>query len=78
VPQLKTDQRGKTGRIYRWYATPWEMLRHPPGLAEFLKEDITVEKLARLADAQSDTQASIAMQKAKQKLFAGIRERKTA
>jgi hypothetical protein len=54
------------------------MLRHPPGLAEFLKEDITVEKLARLADAQSDTQASIAMQKAKQKLFAGIRERKTA
>ena len=78
VPELKTDQRGKTRRIYRWYATPWEMLRHLPGLAEFLKEDITVEKPDRLADAQSDTQAAIAMQKAKQKLFAGIWERKTA
>jgi hypothetical protein len=78
VPELKTDQRGKTRRIYKWYATPWEMLRHLPGLAGFLKEDITVEKLDRLADAQSDTQAAIAMQKAKQKLFAGIRERKTA
>jgi Integrase core domain len=78
VPELKTDQRGKTRRIYNWYATPWEMLRHLPGLAEFLKEDITVEKLDRVADAQSDTQAAIAMQKAKQKLFAGIWERKTA
>jgi hypothetical protein len=78
VPELKTDKRGKTRRIYKWYATPWEMLRHLPGLAGFLKEEITVEKLDRLADAQSDTQAAIAMQKAKQKLFAGIWERKIA
>jgi len=77
VPELKTDPRGRTRRIYKWYATPWEMLRSC-GLAEFLKEDITVEKLDRLANAQSDTQAAIAMQKAKQKLFAGIWERKTA
>ncbi len=78
VPELKTDQRGKTRRIYKWYATPWEMLRHLPGLAGFLKEDLTVETLDRLAEAQSDTQAAIAMQKAKQKLFADIWERKIA
>jgi len=76
VPELKTGQRGRTRRIYKWRATLWEMLRHLPGLAEFVKEDITVEKPDRLADAQSDTQAAIAMQKAKQKLFAGIWERK--
>jgi len=77
-PELKTDKRGKTRRVYKWYATPWEILRHLPGLAGFLKDDLTVEELDRLADAQSDTQAAIAMQKAKQKLFAGIREKKIA
>ena len=55
------------------------MLRHLPGMAGFLKEDLTVEKLDRIADAQSDTQAAIAMQKAKQqKLFAEIWQRKIA
>ena len=78
MPELKTDNRGKTRRIYKWYATPWEMLRHIPGLAGFLKADLTVEKLDRIADAQSDTQAAITMQKAKQKLFAEIRQRKIA
>lgn len=78
VPELKTDQRGKTRRIYKWYATPWEILRHLPGLAGFLKADLTVEKLDRLAEAQSDTQAAIAMQKAKQELFADIWQRKIA
>ena len=51
VPELKTDPRGKTRRIYKWYATPWEILRQLPGLAGFLKEDRTVETLDRLADA---------------------------
>jgi hypothetical protein len=26
--------RGKTRRIYRWYATLWEVLRQLPGLAD--------------------------------------------
>ena len=29
-------------RIYRWYATPWEILRQFPGMAGHLKEDMTV------------------------------------
>ena len=52
VPELKTDKRGKTRRIYKWYATPWEMLRHLPGVAGFLKKDLTVENVDRIAGAQ--------------------------
>ncbi len=28
VPEQTTDAKGKTKRVYRWYATPWEILRH--------------------------------------------------
>ena len=27
VPELKKDNKGKTVRTYKWYATPWEILR---------------------------------------------------
>jgi transposase InsO family protein len=78
VPELKTDERGKIRRIYKWYATPWEILRSLPGLAGFLKGNLTVEKLDRLAEAQDDTQAATAMQNAKRKLFGEIWKRKIA
>lgn len=78
VPELKTDQRGKTRRVYKWYATPWEILRHLPGLAGYLKSNLTVDQLDRLAGATSDTQAAVAMQDAKRKLFAHIWDRKVA
>ena len=78
VPELRTDQGGKTRRIYKWYATPWEILRSLPGLAGFLKANITVEHLDRLAEAQDDTQAATAMQEAKRKLFEDIWGRKIA
>ena len=78
VPELKVDRRGKMRRIYKWYATPWEILRSLPGLAGFLKGNITVEQLDRLSEAQDDTQAATAMQEAKRKLFAGIWGRKIA
>jgi transposase InsO family protein len=78
VPELKTDERGKTRRIYKWYATPWEILRSLPGLAGFLKGNLTAEKLDRMSESQSDTQAATAMQNAKRKLFAEIWKRKIA
>jgi hypothetical protein len=61
--------------VYRWYATPWEILRRLPGLAGHLKEDVTVDELERLATAKGDTQAAIEMQEAKRKLFAGFQRR---
>jgi hypothetical protein len=45
VPELNKDSKGKTVRTYRWCATPWEILRHLPGVAGWLKDDVTVEQL---------------------------------
>ena len=30
VPETITDRKGKQRRVYRWYATPWEILRQLP------------------------------------------------
>jgi transposase InsO family protein len=70
VPERVLDGKGKEKRRYRWYATPWEILRQLPDLARDLKEGVTVEELQRQACAQTDTMAAREMQKAKQKLFA--------
>ena len=78
VPELKKDKRGKTVRSYRWYATPWEILRQLPGLGRCFKDDITVERMERIAGADSDTGAAAKMRAAKRKLFAGFEERRIA
>jgi transposase InsO family protein len=78
VPELKQDGKGKTRRIYRWYATPWEILRQLPGIAGHLKEDVTVDELERRAGMDSDTGAALRMQKAKHKLFATFADRRIA
>jgi transposase InsO family protein len=78
VPELKKDDKGKTISVYKWYATPWEILRHLPGLAGHLKDDVTVEQMDRLAGADSDTGAATRMRKAKHQLFAGFEQRRIA
>jgi transposase InsO family protein len=78
VPEQVMDAKGKSKRVYRWYATPWEILRQLPGLAGHLKEGMTMQKLERKAGVQTDTQAAQEMQEAKHKLFAGIHYRRTA
>jgi transposase InsO family protein len=78
VPELKKDSKGKTRRTYKWYATPWEILRQLPGVAAHLKEDVTIEQLERRAGAQSDTGAATKMQQEKARLFAGFAQRKSA
>jgi transposase InsO family protein len=78
VPEMKKDSKGKTRRTYRWYATPWEILRQLPAIARHLKDDLTIEQLEQIAGAQSDTGTATAMQRAKAKLFAGFAQRKSA
>ncbi len=78
VPELVANAKGKVKRVYRWYATPWEILRQLPGIAGFLKPDLTIQDLDRQARAQSDTQAAVQMQEAKRKLFAGFQRRRSA
>jgi transposase InsO family protein len=78
VPELKRTAKGKHKRVYLWYATPWEILRQLPGLAGHLRSEVTLEQLAALSRARSDTQAAQLMQEAKRKLFARLKQKRSA
>ena len=54
------------------------VLQQLPDFVAYLKPGITAEGLQRTADARSDTNAARSMQEAKRKLFAGLRQRRTA
>jgi hypothetical protein len=78
VPEQVVNAKGKVKRVYRWYATPWEILRQLPGLAGCLKGDLTTQDLEREARAKTDTAVAAEMQAAKQKLFARLQRRRSA
>jgi hypothetical protein len=78
VPEVTVTAKGKQKRSYRWYATPWEILRQLPGIAAFLRADLTVDQLAESAITQSDTAAAATMQEAKRQLFAGMQKKRSA
>jgi transposase InsO family protein len=78
VPETVTDRKGKQRRRYRWYATPWEVLRQLPGVTRYLKPEVTIAQLEAIASARSDTDAARQMQAAKLKLFASFGQKRTA
>jgi transposase InsO family protein len=78
VPEREVDAKGKEKKRYRWYATPWETLRQLPGVAGYLKPEVTIQELDGFAKRQTDTQAALAMQEAKRQLFAKFRRRQNA
>jgi transposase InsO family protein len=78
VPEVSVTAKGKQKRVYRWYATPWEILRQLPGLAGFLRPELTADQLQTTAAAKSDTQAATEMQEAKRKLFARLNRKRSA
>jgi transposase InsO family protein len=78
VPEQVVNAKGKIKSVYRWYATPWEILRQLPGLAGHLRAEVTIQQLEQTARAQTDTKAAEEMQKAKEKLFTSFQQRRTA
>src|ERR1051326_2893510 len=78
VPEVVANGKGKQRRIYRWYATPWEILRQLPDLARRLQPGTTQADLEKMAGAESDTAAALRMQEAKRNLFTNIRQKRTA
>jgi len=60
-----TGAKGKQRRIYRWYATPLEILRQLPDLARYLKREMTEEVMNQRAGNESDTSSARRMQKEK-------------
>jgi transposase InsO family protein len=72
VAEIVNGEKGKTRRVYRWYATPWQILRQLPGVAGYLRGGISIAALDQQARAHSDLEAAQRMQKAKRRLFASF------
>jgi len=78
VPKVLTEANGKRRRVYPRWATPFERFREVPQGEDFLRPGVTLAELERFAQGQSDTEAALAMQRAKRKLFASFPGRQTA
>ena len=78
VPTVLTQANGKRRRVYQRWATPFERLREVPQCESLLRPGVTLAGLELLAQAQSDTEAALAMQRAKRKLFGSLKGRQTA
>lgn len=78
VPEIRTRPDGKQERIYRWYATPWQILRQLPDVARHLREGVTIQQLEAQARRHNDLQAAEQMQEAKRKLFADLVRKRSA
>jgi transposase InsO family protein len=69
VPKVLTETNGKRRRVYLRWATPFEMFRELPQCEKLLQPQVTLAELDRFAQFQSDTEAALAMQRAKHKLL---------
>jgi transposase InsO family protein len=78
VAEERVNDKGRKRRVYRWYATPWEILRQLPDVARHLHSDVTITELNNVACAESDTACARKMQAAKRKLFASLRQKRSA
>jgi transposase InsO family protein len=75
VPKIITEANGKRRRVYQQWATPFELFRELPRCESYLRPPVTLPELDRFAQAQSDTESALEMQRAKRKLFQTVRPR---
>jgi hypothetical protein len=75
VAEIVEEPNGKRRRIYRQWATPFEIFTQAPHCESCLRPGVGMADLERFAQTQSDTEAAIEMQKAKRQLMAGIAKR---
>ncbi len=78
VPKILTAANGKRRRVYLRWATPFELFRELPQCENYLKPPLTLAGLDCFAQAQSDTEAALAMQRAKRKLLQSFHPKRTA
>ncbi|MCL6545296.1 MAG: hypothetical protein K6T61_08695 [Bryobacteraceae bacterium] len=72
VPEQRLLGNGRIQRVYRRWATPWELLEEVPNLKEVLRPGHTEAALKARAAEQCDTEAALDMQQAKRELFQRI------
>ena len=69
---MVTDAKGKQRRLYRLYATPWEVFQKLPKASRYLRAGQTLRDLRATARLESDTDSARRMQEAKRILFADL------
>jgi predicted DNA-binding transcriptional regulator AlpA len=75
IAEVVEQPNGKRRRLYRKWATPFEIFSQIPESASFLRPGVSMAELENFAQKQSDTEAAIAMQQAKKRLMNGIAKR---
>lgn len=75
VAEVIEEPNGKRKRIYRRWATPFEILSQTPQCEKYLRPNVHLAELQKFAQQCTDTEAAIEMQRAKNKLLAGIAKR---
>jgi len=73
VAQLVEEPDGKRRRTYPRWATPFEIFSQTPQCERYLKPGLSLASLEQFAQQQTDTEAAIVMQQAKQKLLARVK-----
>jgi hypothetical protein len=76
VAEILEQPNGKRQRVYRKWATPFEIFSQAPQCQSRLRPGVSMAELESFAQTQSDTEAAIEMQKAKRQLLAGIAKRR--
>ena len=72
VPKIITEANGRRRRVYERWATPFELLLEAPKCENCLRPGVTLAELGGLAGVQSDTEAALAMQRAKRQLLVRV------
>ena len=72
VPLILTAPNGKRRRVYKKWATPLELFQQVGGCETYLRPGTAMAELDLIAAQPSDTEAALAMQQAKHKLFRQI------
>lgn len=62
-------KKGKLKKVYKTYLTPYEKLTSLPDFKKYLKPEITLEALEKIANEKSDNECAALMQKEKKELF---------
>jgi hypothetical protein len=75
IAEIIEEPNGKRRRVYRRWATPFEIFCQTPDCHSYLRAGVNMSDLEQFAQSQSDTEAAIAMQQAKRKLLSGIAKR---
>jgi transposase len=69
VAEIVEEPNGKRRRVYRQWATPFEIFSRLRQCEIYLRPGITMAELERFAQGQSDTESAIEMQRAKKQLL---------